>query len=187
MSVRVAPEMHVRIAASQLSNKIKQAEGNQRTACNQRKQPAEIAVDENAAPDNQHAQSGRKQDVAGASDAGDGEGLCVIPALCARGDDERQPVRRNDRVQKSDDQASKQNADENDIGHLDYMSFASALFASAVPPTFPKRPQRSLGVETRRRARSRRAAHQTYRQSPRRKENPSRTRGTIRRPRRVAR
>src|ERR1051326_453003 len=127
MSVRVAPEMHVRIAASQLSNEIKQAEGNQRTACDQRKQPAEVAVDENAAPDNEHAQSGRKQDVASASGTSDGEGLCVIPALCARGDDERQPVRRNDGVQKSDDQASKQNADENDIGHPDYMSFSSAF------------------------------------------------------------
>ena len=116
--VRAVGEMEMGMRpAGQLPNDVKKPEENERAPRNPRKPaPNPIAQRDPEPGDEQAEQSGETR-VPGGSRRRDRERLRPTPALGARGEHERQPVRRDGGVEKRDAETSDRNGGENGVVH----------------------------------------------------------------------
>src|SRR5688572_24533177 len=89
-------------SSAQLSINIKEPEEHESASGDQMEPDADPVMQRNSEPGDEHAQERGKKDVTGAGQRRDANRLVPVPALGPGRDDERQPVRGNGRVEKSD-------------------------------------------------------------------------------------
>ena|ERR1700730_17796977 len=118
MMAVTAEEVNVSVSASELTNQVKGSQRNERAAGQEWKRVADPAVDCHAAPHHQHSEQSGEQNVTRAGESGYGERFCFGPTLSAGRYNEREPVRWNHRVKKSNGKSRGQERYENNVVHV---------------------------------------------------------------------
>ena len=120
--------MTVPRAPSDLPDKIKEPEGNERAASNQRKRFTDTAVDRHAAPNDQHAQCNCEKHVTRSGHSSNRERLRLFPTLRPRRDHKRQPMRWDRSVQERNAETRNNESDEDQFIHLgNNLTFSKTL------------------------------------------------------------
>ncbi len=118
MRMAAASEMKMGMRASgQLPKNIKEPEGDEGPAGDPGKKRADAIAQGDPEPGHDQAESSGESSVASGGEGRDEQGLWSVPALHPRGEDERQPVRRNGGVKECDREACERDRGENGIGH----------------------------------------------------------------------
>ena len=94
---------------AQLLNQIVQTKEHERAAGNSRKPTAVFIVQRNSEPGDEKAQDSGEKNMTASGQPGHEQRLRAIPFLDARGQDKRQPMRRNGSVEKGYSETSKRN------------------------------------------------------------------------------
>ena len=105
------------MAAFHLPNQVEDSKGNQHATSHKGECISNSAVDRHAAPDHQHSERSRAQNMTCSGETSHGERFRFGPTLSSGRDNKRKPVRWNHSVQKSDGESRGQQSYENNIIH----------------------------------------------------------------------
>src|SRR5262245_58564720 len=119
MRVRVtAKKVNLNMISLDLSNQIKNSQCNKCTASDERKCLADSVVHRDATPYYHGAQRGCEKRMANAGKRCYRESFRATPVLCARRDDEWEPMSRNHGVQKTDRKSCSRQRQKDDVIHV---------------------------------------------------------------------
>src|SRR6476469_779575 len=112
-SVRMAMTL-----AARLLDHVIEPEENKRAAGNPWKPAADLLVQRDTEPGNEHAEDRSEENVTGSGEGRDHEGFRTTPFLDTSRHHERQPVGRNSRMKKRDSESCDCNRGEDRLVHL---------------------------------------------------------------------
>jgi hypothetical protein len=101
----------------ELAIEIKKSKEEQRAPGDPREPGAYFVMQRDSKPGNEQAKEGGKQDVAGARQRRDANGLVPIPVLRPGRDHEREPMRGNGRMKKGDSKSRERDRSKNRFVH----------------------------------------------------------------------
>ena len=106
----------------QLPDDVEEPEKNQRAAGQAREPDSDALAQGEAEPRHNEPEQRRKRRMPAGRERSDGERLGAAPPLRARGQDEREPVRRNGRVKKRDAESGNGDGGENGVVHANSLT-----------------------------------------------------------------